>query len=423
MLNLAEFEDTKKENGDSSSDGDGQMESMEDTCKNFKGLSVSDLHTCQEICRPSNCCFYQNERCQNHIDCNFYDFCASVIANMNGHGVDELDLKTDDLIIDIIPPMTPVSPQQVEEACRDLHTSAGKDDCYHRCSSYRCCFQDDYDPISCHPSEICNRYTPCQMLEDLQGGYSPSEVIDACSDLSTPHGKDECYSHCSSYRCCFQDNFDPATCHAPQVCDQYTPCKKLNYLSSPEQSIKSVIDDICATRNILFSKGYENCEDACAGEMCCFKAGGCTERASCGDFEACSIILDETLMGKGPDGGAEFNVDQACSIERIQNDDYREQCEAICESHSCCFDHSTNCNSDMACGRYAPCKNLPKYQGSTGTGNGNSNRYPKPTVNIQATCNIHMISGNSDSFFEEECLKICKPAECCRDDICRHVDE
>jgi len=213
--------------------------SMQDKCADTKHLSSSDLVTCKQVCEPATCCFYEDVDCGNHIDCSFYSFCRNVLGfdafppvdqnGGTGHGVDELDLKTDDIII---------------------------------------------------------------APENGFAGPTPEEVAKECADLSMLGAEDSCYSHCSSYRCCFDFDYDPISCHGSQICDQYKICEKLSFI----------------------------------------------------DVE------------------------------------------------------------------------LPEKEAPVQT-------YPKPAVNLGAVCNIKMIAGYKDPFYENQCIELCKPAECCRDDVCRHIDQ
>ena len=211
----------------------GPAESMQEMCTDIANLDDVTQYTCAQICQPATCCFYNDADCEKHIDCQFYSFCENLVnflggggsgTSNNSHGVDELDLKTDDIIIDT-------------GQNNDNHSD------------------------------------------------SPSDVQIACNDISTPTGLDQCYFHCSDYRCCFKDDFDPISCHARGICNQYQPCEKL----------EDVIDT--------------------------------------------------------------------------------------------------------------------------------PSSYPKPTVNMAAACNIHLISGQSDPFYEQNCVNLCQPAECCRDDACRQINE
>ena len=349
--------DTSTSDNDVGNNDEDGVTTMEDTCKDMAVLDEANQYTCKHICEPATCCFYEDIVCEKHIDCPFYSFCENVISilgdggggigtSSNNHGVDELDLTTDDILID-----TDQSPGDVGIACADISTSTGKDQCYFHCSKYRCCFQDDWDPISCHPRGICNQYMPCEKLEDN---------------------------------------------------------------SSDENNGKSSIDDLCSVKNILIGGGYDQCENVCAGKMCCFDESpdGCSSRQDCADHEACSMLMSTYLLGKGTTGGAQFDVEKVCSTAAMLDTETKLICEDICEDHSCCF-NDDNCSNKADCLKFDACKNLPSNQPS----------YPKPTVNMAAACNIQLISDQVDPFYEENCIDLCQVAECCRDNTCRHVHE
>jgi hypothetical protein len=122
------------------------------------------------------------------------------------------------------------------------------------------------------------------------------------------------------------------------------------------------------------------------------------------DYSSCSILMSDYLLGKAADGSAKFDIEYICSVEGVAQDATRKICEEICESETCCFESVDECNADC-------CKNLQQ------------NSYPKPEANLAATCNIPFITTAEDSFYEDQCLDLCKPAECCRDDTCRDIDE
>jgi hypothetical protein len=432
----------------------GETSTIEETCTNMAVLDEAHQYTCKQICQPASCCVYEDIDCESHIDCQFYSFCKNIISGFDGgedigtsynnNVADELDLKTDNTLIN-----ADQSPADVEIACADVSTSTGKDQCYFHCAKYQCCFHDDFDPITCHARGICNQYRPCEKLKNIVSGFdgggeigtsynnnvadeldlktdntlinvdqSPADVEIACADVSTSTGKDQCYFHCAKYQCCFQDDFDPITCHARGICNQYRPCEKLEQVSD-DIDIKFTIDDLCSVANLMIGGGYEQCEDVCAGKMCCFdeSAEGCSSRQECIDHEACSMLMNYYLMGKEVDGGARFDVEKVCSIEAIANSETKALCADICDDYSCCF--NGGCNSEMECSKFNACKNLPSNQHSLVE----TETYPKPTANLFSACSIQLINEQTDPFFEQTCIALCEPAECCRDDVCRHVDE
>lgn len=205
----------------------GPAESMQETCTDIASLDDETKYTCAQICQPATCCFYDDVDCEKHIDCQFYSFCENLVNLLGGgggsgtsnhsNGVDELDLKTDDIIINTGQNNDnhSDSPSDVQIACHDITTPTGLDQCYFHCSDYRCCFQDDFDPISCHARGICNQYKPCEKLEDIIDTPSsyPKPTVNmaaACnihliSGQSDPFYEQNCVNLCQPAECC-RDN-------------------------------------------------------------------------------------------------------------------------------------------------------------------------------------------------------------------------
>ena len=345
LLLEAPNEDTNESGPESSSGTDSVI-----ICSDPQNLNYGDLASCKEVCQDTACCFYEDWNCENHIDCPFYQFCQEIVEAFpslgnqgpsNDHGVGEVGLDTDDIMINV-GPGTSSTPKQVATACADLSTSSGKDKCYYRCDDYRCCFKDNYDPISCHNLNICEKYKPCKKLENLQSndpdqypGWRPEQVEAACTDLSTSSGKDKCFYRCNDYRCCFKDNYDPITCHNQDICDQFMPCKKLENLQSndPDQYPGSTPEQVeAACTDLSTSSGKDKCFYRCNDYRCCFKDNydpiTCHNQDICDQFMPCKKL--ENLQYPAPT----VNLKGVC----FATDDsfYVEQCKAVCKVAECC---------------------------------------------------------------------------------------
>jgi len=382
------------------------------------------VEDCGNICQTRSCCFADSKKmnCRedNEVWCNEFAACEHLLTAPDfGSGTTDTSTSESDNVS-----TGGSAPTSMQETCTDI---ASLDDttqytCTQICQPATCCFYNDAD---CEKHIDCQFYSFCENVTNFLGGgggsgpnidhhsSSPSDVQIACNDISTPSGLDQCYFHCSDYRCCFKDDFDPISCHARGICNQYDPCEKLEGINDTHS--KSTIDDLCSVPNLLIGGGFDQCENVCAGKLCCFdeSPGGCSTRPNCVDYEACSILMGSFLLGKDASGGAIFDVNQICSTESIGDPEIEEMCETVCEKHSCCLNSS--CSDGTDCSKFTACNNLPsnKPPGS----------YPIPTVNMAATCNIHLMNGQGDPFYEQNCVNLCQPAECCRDDTCRQVND
>ena len=243
---------------------------MEKCNKDARELSPSDLTTCRTFCDPAACCFYEDAGCTRSIDCDFYDFCSSLMTS-EFPSIGDIDnsLPIDEDIDEIIPP------------------SGGQ-------------------------------HSPKP---------SPSEVLEACSEVSPkdysyqPYAKKTCSEMCDNFLCCFQDDYNPASCHDEALCNRYTPCEKL-----------IVKKDLCFADNLQDKNGYVLCEEHCRDHLCCFNSAGCNnDNSNCSGYESCEIFTEGVLIGTNIHGLTSFNYTQACSEENILYGNKKAFCSSICE--------------------------------------------------------------------------------------------
>lgn len=307
-----------------------------DSCKNMISLNNKYKNACTTICHEASCCFSDTDECEGHIDCEYYEkFCPKVfeynnnIPNIGGNGG----------------------------------------------------MNDSKNP-------------------------SPVEVANACHSLATISQKEQCEDKCANFRCCFQNNYDPISCHSKSICDQYSICEELE---NDDGVTEFDVAEMCSINNLLTGNGYSQCENICEGKMCCFGTdGGCTQVGgkSCSVFEACEILVSDMLLGQNNDGSADFNVMKVCAKDSLGDMENKKICQAVCAGKSCCADNS--CNNSKDCENYLFCSNLDAQIVT----------YEKPKVNLKAVCSLQMLS---DSFYRSNCGNLCEPAKCCKENTCRHI--
>ena len=252
---------------------DGGDENHDLCSKDLLVLSSLDIARCQKICDPAMCCFfYDDVGCTRGIDCEYYSFCAAIFDSQShkeiaGYAEDE-DIEL------ILPPSggqhTPgPSQKEIESACSNNNAI---------------------------------------ML------FEPAPLQKSCSQL------------CSNYMCCFEDNYDPASCHEESTCMKYNACKIL-------APTRDESDDICSIDNIRELDGLTKCEDHCYDYLCCFEEMGCISSISedCPDFKACEILTNGVLIGTDLSDVTLFDYSKACSEDAIAEKEGRAICADLCE--------------------------------------------------------------------------------------------
>ncbi len=199
----------------------------------------------------------------------------------------------------------------------------------------------DFDPFDENIDEI---------LPPSGGQHSPApsqkDVEKACQGINSrslvvlhPFHQMNCGRLCSNYMCCFEDDFDPASCHEETTCQKYVACKELisKKDESPDDNDESPDEDtleVCSIDNISKIGGYTQCEEHCRDHMCCFSAFGCNNYSShhCEKHETCRILATGIITDTDIHGKAVFNYGLACSKEVVYGkDNQRNVCSAICE--------------------------------------------------------------------------------------------
>ena len=270
----------------SNDDDDNQGKSIAEKCsKDSRDLSANELSMCKMICDPISCCFYEDVGCTRDIDCEFYSFCSTLLTSEfpSSGGLDDfLDFSPGDENIDeILPP------------------SGGQ-------------------------------HTPGPSQEKVQG---------ACDGLNSrslvsfhPMHEMKCAQLCANYMCCFDDDFDPASCHEETTCQKYTSCQNL--------IVKDENEDACSVENLLKPDGFNQCEGLCSDHMCCFFSGGCQNSPvhNCQQHEQCRILSTGILLGTDIHGKSVFDYAVACSKEVVYGESQdKDLCAAICEEVSSIF--------------------------------------------------------------------------------------
>lgn len=251
-------------------------EAISDKCsKSAAEMSPSDLNTCTMICDPAMCCFYDDPGCTRDIDCGYYSFCKKLMTS-ELPGIGGLQ-PGDESIDEILPPSggqhsKPPNPSDVKEAC--------------------------------------------------------DNSIQTRSSTTFPFMEKSCAGLCQNYLCCFEEDYDPASCHEESTCNKYTPCKKL-----VEKKEKHFTE--CSVENLLTRGGLAECEQRCSNHLCCFNGSGCQGAIdhTCSEYNDCEILTHGFIIGSDLHGVTLFDYHKACS-EDMANIMGGDLCSSVCEAVS-----------------------------------------------------------------------------------------
>lgn len=249
-----------------------------EVCIDFSILTWNEINYCTSLCNKYSCCFYDDVSECDALDCSQFKYCIQMIdydsnPSDNGPIGGEDGLQPGPL------------PKQVNIACT---SDVNLNECYYLCSSYLCCFYDTYDPMSCHATEICAKYSSCFILIDAD---APSESF----AMNT-----------SAY----------------YNIEIYYPAEGGLYPA----------DEICSIDNLSMNHGLQQCEALCSKHMCCFGGiNACPYRNDCPIYQACGILTDTSLLLKGPEGPLIFNFMSICSLNSLKTIGGKNACTRICK--------------------------------------------------------------------------------------------
>jgi len=402
------------------------LEGIEE-CQDFSKLIPSEVDFCTDLCNDYSCCFSGDEMECDGIDCSEGEFCTQIIEECE----DFSKLKPAEILF-----------------------------CTNLCDSYSCCFLGDddleCDGVDCSQGEFCHQTMyydfdssdselypqtggPIGGEDGLLPGPHPKLVNVACTSDKISN---ECYYLCTSYLCCFYDNYDPFSCHASEICAKYSSCSILIDPDSPNEITTNDMtkyyndesyyptndglypaDEICSIDNLSMNHGLQQCEALCSKHMCCFGGNNaCTYRNDCPIYQACGILTDTSLLVKGPEGPLIFNFPSICSSTSLKTIGGKNACTNICKKYECCV--TGECKSLGNCDTAAPCGNL--HQGET-----ISEVVSRPVVlidsipppvDLQQFCSVDLIT-SEDPFRITKCLEFCQAAEICKEECDERYEE
>jgi len=345
-------------------EGSTHHKSVGELCQEIRTVTDENFLMCKRACEPAECCFYEDVDCK-HIECSAYKFCSVVVAMMgfddgsissNSGGANADRVGDDDLqftfLDDVV--LNPILPEQVMEDCTDISTSALRDDCRFSCTDFMCCFDLDYDEITCHKKSVCDKYSVCDILnynsETYNGDNNIDRLDDACSmENLIESGSEECTRLCEDHMCCFSIE-NP--CVTRPDCQSYGVCGILaeNNIAgdSAHDSTKVLVSKKCSQENIKTEKGGQECASLCKPAECCF-TGDCA-MPDCDDYEGCEDIFLRPSSYTGENssfdqGNAVSKPPPAkdlhepwldCKKTNMSNGDV-ERCEEACTKWSCCW--------------------------------------------------------------------------------------
>ena len=247
-------------------------ETIPEKCgKEATEMSADDHATCRMICDPAACCFHHDARCTRKIDCEYYSFCDKLLLS-------DSPFNDDTSVEEILPPpgrphIPGPSPSDVEKACKD----------------------------------VSGKLLP-----------SPNTKI-----------KKSCSQMCENYSCCFEDDYDPVSCHEVSTCEKYSPCKKL-------KNKDDRFNGVCSVDSLSQKGGFALCEEYCGDHLCCFNGQDCgtTVSQQCSQYRECDIFSTGFIIGTDIHGLTIFDYENACSIDRIKDLKGEAFCSSICEQVS-----------------------------------------------------------------------------------------
>ncbi|KAL7431795.1 hypothetical protein ACHAXM_002800 [Skeletonema potamos] len=274
--------------------------------------------------------------------------------------------------------------ESVSQHCEvsKLHTAEGRWECERLCVNHLCCFDTLGDGYGCRGDESknCVVYSGCEVLVDnLEDNKSQQgEDLDDSVDLDGGFGDDG-----ENHNDDFMSYYDDGDSGSANNAILYKPNggNKDQSTTQAQQSQVAVgslsVDNYCTESMVKTSAGRRECEKLCQDHHCCFNPvprNSCRKDPDkmCSTYASCEVLtldIDADFLDANNDGTTtqeeiaivSHTIGEACAESKINTPSGKQECEALCSSHLCCFSNSEfNCrsDSDKSCPTFAPCEIL-----------------------------------------------------------------
>ena len=360
-----------------------------------------------------------------------------------------------------------------------MHSAKGRAKCERICRNHLCCFDNLGDGYSCEgdKSKNCGVYAGCEVLVDSfdkevmqYGGKDKNQaqqqgkhqidddavILDGGFGDEHQHQYDDHYDDFIMYygddenggagtlgnHVIFYNPDGPSSTTDTQIQPQ----------PSSEDAPSLSIDKLCTESAVSKVSGREKCETLCKDHHCCFDPAPkyscrtdpdkmCSAYASC---EVLTLEIDITDdIDENNDGAVTHEeievglqlVGAACAESNINTFSGKQECEAICSSHICCFSKTDfNCRNDpeKSCPSFAPCEILNVMAAEKGKANGvvyyddqeqvgenDSDPYNAvEAIQLNEEQKLHIqrdIESKCKSKSSPDCFHVCRDWFCCFD--------
>jgi len=295
--------------------------------------------------------------------------------------------------------------ESINQRCEasKLHSAKGRRQCERLCKNHLCCFDTIGDGYSCRGDESknCGVYSGCEVLVDSFEELEPSgedkdqvqkgEELDDVVALDGGFGGDEDDGFYTDDFLMYYDDEekgDGDTFGSNAIF--YNPGGQSTATQAQASSIGSLaVDNFCTKTMVKTVDGRKHCETLCKDHHCCFDPvprNSCRKDPDkmCPSYASCEVLtldIGTDILDANNDGTTTHHeikvgsqvIGAACAEAKINTPSGKEECEAVCASHHCCFSRTDfNCRSDpeKSCPAYAACEILNVLAAEEGKANG-----------------------------------------------------
>eukprot|EP00985_Skeletonema_marinoi_P007120 scaffold3120_cov219-Skeletonema_marinoi.AAC.3 len=295
--------------------------------------------------------------------------------------------------------------ESINQRCEasKLHSAKGRRQCERLCKNHLCCFDTIGDGYSCRGDESknCGVYSGCEVLIDSFEELEPSgedkdqvqkgEELDDVVALDGGFGGDEDDGFYTDDFLMYYDDEekgDGDTFGSNAIF--FNPGGQSTATQAQASSIGSLaVDNFCTKSMVKTVDGRKHCETLCKDHHCCFDPvprNSCRKDPDkmCPSYASCEVLtldIGTDILDANNDGTTTHHeikvgsqvIGAACAEAKINTPSGKEECEAVCASHHCCFSRTDfNCRSDpeKSCPAYAACEILNVLAAEEGKANG-----------------------------------------------------
>jgi len=376
-----------------------------DACRDIDSIS------CENICRPAECCFVDEDYCTNAgleaLDCGHYAACYEYYDVKSGSGAAQV--------------LVPRPPSDLELTCSTGKTSTSPEaaqQCADACSVAKCCVASIETCRVVNPSMCLSWEVHCEPVwgdaeyEEVAIPAAPADLESRCAGASFSDKAKfgQCSDACRPARCCDED-ISVCKVTNPELCLSYeTYCGVVWGDSYEESTIPEAPADLeqkCAGA-MLSADRRKACVDACRPASCCDKdidACKVTNPFQCEPYEVhCAQVwgdaYQEVTIPSAPDELVEF-----CQPS-VTGKDY-EKCSDLCYQARCC-------SEDIEACRVINPSTCEQYESHCATFWGDSVTIPYPPAGLNELCSVDSVL---EADGHDKCQSLCDDARCCYDPV------